>query len=263
MKIGVLLKQVPSTDTQVKIADPSAGISTADVKWTINPYDEFAIEEALRLKEAGKATEVLLLTVGNKDVEQRLRDALAMGADRAMRLDDPGFVGSDPLGVARILAAAAKAEGVQLVLGGKQAADDDNGQVPIMVAELLGWAHVGVVTKLEIAGETFKAWRASGGGAQDVVEGALPAVITADKGLNEPRYASLKNIMMAKKKAIEVKGMADLGLSAGQVGAAAALVKESGWSLPPQRPAGRILQGDNAARVKELVAVLRDEAKVI
>ena len=263
MKIGVLLKQVPSTDTQVKIAGPSAGIVTTDVKWTINPYDEYAVEEALRLKEAGKATEVVLLTVGNKDVEQRIRDALAMGADRAVRLDDAAFAGSDSLGVARILAAAAKAEGVELILAGKQAVDGDNGQVPMMVAELLGWAHVGVVSKLELDGGALKAWRASGGGAMDVVAAGLPAVITADKGLNEPRYASLKGIMMAKKKNVEVKGAAALGLDAGAVGAAAALVVEDGWSLPPERPSGRILQGDNATRVKELVRALRDEAKVI
>ncbi len=263
MKIGVLLKQVPATDTQVRIADPSTGIATGDVKWTINPYDEFAVEEGLRLKEAGKATEVVLLTVGGKDVEQRIRDALAMGADRALRLEDPGFEGSDCLGLARILAAAIKAEGISLVLAGKQAIDGDNAQVPAMVAELLGWGHVGSVSKLEVDGAGFKAWRTSGGGSLDVVQGGFPAVLTADKGLNEPRYASLKGIMMAKKKAIDVKGAAALGLDASTVGAGAALVVDSAWTLPPQRPAGRILQGDNAARVKELVSLLRSEAKVI
>lgn len=263
MKIGVLLKQVPSSDEQIKIADPSAGIATGDVKWTINPYDEFAVEEALRLKEAGKASEVVLFTVGGKDVEQRIRDALAMGADRAVRLDDPAFAGSDSLGVARILAAALKAEDISLVFAGKQAIDGDGAQVPVMVAELLGWGHVSVVGKLELGDGSLKAWRASGGGAQDVVEAALPAVITADKGLNEPRYASLKGIMMAKRKKIDVKGAGDLGVDAGTVGAGAALVVEDNWGLPPARPAGRILDGDNAARVKELVRVLRDEAKVI
>lgn len=263
MKIGVLLKQVPATDTQVRIADPSTGIATTDVKWTINPYDEFAVEEALRLKEAGKATEVILLTVGKQDVEQRIRDALAMGADRAIRLDDPAFEGSDCLGLARILAAAVKAEGITLVFGGKQAIDGDNAQVPAMVAELLGWGHVGAVCKLEVDGGSYKAWRTSGGGSVDVVQGSFPAVLTADKGMNEPRYASLKGIMMAKKKAIDTRGAAALGISAGTVGAAAALVVDSAWSLPPQRPAGRILQGDNAARVKELVSLLRNEAKVI
>lgn len=263
MKIGVLLKQVPSSDEQIKIADPSAGIATGDVKWTINPYDEYAVEAALRLKEAKQATDVVLFTVGGKEVEQRIRDALAMGADSAVRLDDAAFAGSDCLGIARILAAAIKAEGVELVLAGKQAIDGDNAQVPVMVAELLDWAHVSVVTKLEVGDGSLKAWRDSGGGVQDVVEASLPAVITADKGLNEPRYASLKGIMAAKRKKIIVKGAGDIGVDAGTVGAGAALVVEDAWSLPPARPAGRILDGDSAAAVKELVRVLREEAKVI
>lgn len=263
MKIGVLLKQVPSTDTQVKIADASAGISTADIKWTINPYDEYAIEEALRLKEAGKATEVVLFTVGGNVVEPRIRDAIALGADRAIRLDDAAFVGSDCLGIARILAAAAKAEGVELIFAGKQAVDGDNAQVPQMVAELLDWGHISVVGKLEVGAGQVKAWRASGAGVQDVVEAATPVVITCDKGVNDPRYASLKGIMMAKRKPIAVQGAADLGIDPGTVGAGAALVTDGAWALPPARQGGRILDGDNASRVKELVRLLRDEAKVI
>ena len=263
MKIGVLLKQVPATDSRIRIAGPSTGIATDDIKWEINPYDEYALEAALRLKDEGKATEVLILSVGGADAEARIRDGLARGADSAVRLDDPSFAGSDSLGIARILAAAAKAEGVGLLLAGKQAVDGDNAQVPVMVAELLGWPNVSVVTQLEVDGGRFKAWRASGGGARDVVEGSFPAVLSCDKGLNEPRYASLKGIMMAKKKAVAVKGAGDLGLPTGSVGAAAALVKQDGWSLPPDRPAGRILQGDDATRVKELVRLLREEAKVI
>lgn len=263
MKIGVLLKQVPSSDEQIKIADPSAGIATGDIKWTINPYDEYAVEAALRLKDAKKASSVVVYTVGGKAVEQRVRDALAMGADSAVRLDDPAFEGSDCLGIARILTAAIKADDVSLVMAGKQAIDGDNAQVPMMVAELLDWACVGVVSKLEVGDASLKAWRASGGGVQDVVEASLPAVITADKGLNEPRYASLKGIMMAKRKKILVKGAGDLGLDGATVGAGAAHVVEDGWSLPPARPAGRILEGDNAQRVAELVRALHEEAKII
>ncbi len=263
MKIGVLLKQVPATDTRIKIADPSSGIVTDDVKWEINPYDEYALEAALQFKDAKVASEVVIISLGGADADQRIRDGLARGADRAVRLDDPAFAGSDCLGVARVLAAAAKAEGVELLLGGKQAVDGDNAQVPVMVAELLGWGNISVVDKLELADGKVKAWRASGGGSRDVVETTLPVVITCDKGLNEPRYASLKGIMMAKRKKIDVKGAADLGVDASTVGAAAALVVEDGWSLPPERPAGRILDGDDATRVKQLVELLRDEAKVV
>lgn len=263
MKVGVCLKQVPSTDTRIKIAASGAAIDTADVKWEINPYDEFALEEALRLKDAGKATDVIVFTLGGADSEPRIRDALARGATAAIRLDDAAFAGSDSLGKARILAAAVKKAECGLVLCGQKASDDDAAQVPAMMAEILGWPQVCVVDRLEIDGGGLKATRVAGGGAKDVVSASLPAVITATKGLNEPRYASLKGIMMAKSKPIKVQGMADLGLAAGTVGAAAALVSEAGWSLPPERPKGRVLAGDNATVVKELVRLLREEAKVI
>lgn len=264
MKIGVCIKQVPATDEEIKIASAAAGPSLDTVaKWELNPYDEFAVEEALKLKDAGLATEVVVFTVGSAATEARLRDNLAKGADRAVRLDDPAFGGSDCLGIARILAAALKAEGVGLVLCGKQAVDGDNAQVPAMVAELLGWPQVTVVDKLEVTGEGFKAWRAAGGGAREVVAGNLPVVVTADKGLNEPRYASLKGIMMAKKKSVDVRDAAALGIDVSTVGAAAALVVEGNWAGPPARPAGRILQGDNPAVVAELVRLLREEVKVL
>lgn len=263
MKIGVLLKQVPPTGEQIKIASASTGIDTTDLKWEINPYDEFALEEALRLRDAKTASDVVIITLGGADTEPRIRDGLARGADRAIRLDDPAFAGSDSLGQARIIAAAVAAEGVQLLLTGKIAVDVDHGDVAIMVAELLGWAHVGVVDKLEVSADGLKAWRAASGGGRDVVECGLPALITCDKGLNEPRYASLKGIMMAKKKTVAVKGAGELGLDASTVGAGAAVATEGNWSAPPQRPPGRILDGDNETRVKELVRLLRDEAKVL
>ncbi|MCB9777788.1 MAG: electron transfer flavoprotein subunit beta/FixA family protein [Alphaproteobacteria bacterium] len=263
MKIGVLLKQVPASDSRIKIADPQRGVALDDVKWEINPYDEFALEAALALLDAKVASDVVLLTVGGADTEQRIRDGLARGATAAVRLDDAAFGGSDCLGVSRILAAAVKAEGITLVFAGKQAIDGDNAQVPAMVAELLGWGYVGEVDQLEVTGAGAKAWRAAGGGARDVVEVGLPAVIGCDKGLNQPRYASLKGIMMAKRKKIDVKGAGAIGVDAGSVGASAALVSETNWGEPPARPPGRVLQGDDAARVKALVAALRDEVKVI
>ena len=257
MKIAVLLKQVPATDSRVKIASPSAGVDTSEVKWELNPYDEYALEAGLRLKDEGKATEVITFTFGGKATEAKIRDGLARGADRAVRLDDPAFEGADSLGIARALAAAVLAEGCTLVLGGKQAVDTDNSQVPAMVAELLGWSQATDITQLEVS-DGVKAWSNGGGGSRLILQMALPAVLTCDKGLNEPRYASLKGIMMAKKKAIAVKSAADLGISAGGV-----VVSYDGWSLPPDRPAGRILQGDSATRAKELVRLLREEAKVI
>jgi electron transfer flavoprotein beta subunit len=263
VKVGVCLKQVPATDTRIRINPSNSGILTDDVKWEINPYDEYALEEGLRLKQAGKATEVVIFTVGGADAEARIRDGLARGADRAVRLDDPAFAGSDALGIARILAAAVKAEGIGLVLAGRQAVDGDSGAVPQMMAELLGWRQVSWVDKLVIEGEGFKAQRAAGGGSREVVGGTLPAVFTADKGLNEPRYATLPGIMAAKKKQIAVKNAAAVGLDASTVGEAAAVVTQTAFGLPPARPAGKLIAGDAATQVKELVRLLREEAKVI
>jgi len=267
MKIGVCIKRVPATDTRIKINDPSVGVDLSDVTWKVNPYDEFAIEQALQFREAGVASDVALLTVDGPAADSQIREGLARGkrgqdASKAVRMDDPTFAGSDALGVARILAAAVQKEGIGLVLMGKQAVDGDSAQVPAMLAELLGWPQVLEVEQLEVNGETIKAWRPAGGGKREIVEVPMPAVISCDKALNTVRYPTLPGIMMAKKKPIEVLGAADLGLS-GPVGAAGALVSESNWSLPPARPAGRILEGESPVVVKELVRLLREEAKVI
>lgn len=267
MKIGVCIKRVPATDTRIKIRDPSAGVDLSDVTWKVNPYDEFAIEQALLFREAGSASDIALMTVDGPEADSQLREGLARGkrgkdAGKAIRLDDPSFAGSDALGVARILSAAVKKEGITLVLMGKQAVDGDSAQVPAMLAELLGWPQVLEVDKIELSGETIKAWRPAGGGKREIVEVPLPAVISCDKGLNKVRYPTLPGIMMAKRKPIEVLGAADLGTD-GDVGAGGALVSESGWTLPPARPAGRILEGDTPVVVKELVRLLREEAKVI
>jgi electron transfer flavoprotein beta subunit len=263
VKLGVCLKQVPATDTRIRVNPTGTGILTDDVKWEINPYDEYALEEAIRLKQAGKGTEVVIFTLGEVASEARIRDGLARGADRAVRLDDPAFAGSDALGRARILTAAVQAEGIGLLLCGRQSIDTDTGAVPGMIAELLGWRLASTVDKLVIDGEGFTAHRAAGSGTREVVTGRVPAVVTCDKGLNEPRYATLPGIMAAKKKPIAVKNAAALGIDPGTVGAAAALVVEDAMSLPPARPAGRILTGDAATVAAELVRLLRDEAKVI
>lgn len=264
MNIGVCLKVVPASDTAIKVAGPDTGIDNGAVNsWVINPYDEFALEEAVLLKESNKASNVTVFTIGDKKIEKQMREALAKGADAAVRLEDGAFEGSDSLGIARILAAAAKAEGVDLLFFGKQAIDGDNAQVPAMVAELMGWPQVLVVDKLEVDGGSLKAWRDAGSGSKEVVESPIPAVISTDKGLNEPRYSNLRAIMMAKRKKIAVKGAGDLGLEAGQVGASGAHVKLSNWGMPPARPAGRMLDGEPSQQVKELVSLLRNEAKVL
>ncbi len=261
MKIGVCLKQVPATDTRIKINADATGIVTDEVKWEINPYDEFALEAALQLKEQKVASEVVLFTIGDKNTEQRIRDGLARGADRAIRIEDAALEGTDSLGIGRALAAALKKEDIGLVLCGKQGVDGDNSQVPAIIAESMDCALISVVETLEGDAEGVTASRAMGGGSTHVVKAAYPAVVTADKGLNTPRFASLKGIMMAKRKKIEVLSAGDLGLDAA---ALAPVVVESNYSLPPDRPAGRIIDGASPeAKVQELVRLLRDEAKVI
>ncbi len=264
MKAGVLFKQVPSTETRVRIDATGTGIVEDDIKWEINPYDEYALEEALRLFDAKKVDEVVIVCLGPGNAEPRLREGLARGAARAVWLKDPAFQGGDSLATARALAAAVRKEPIDLLLAGKVAVDDDSAQVPAMVAELLGWAQVTFVSKLELDGTAFKATRDMGRGARAVVEGTLPAVITCDKGMNTPRYTSLPGIMKARTKPIAAKAPADLGLDPATVGKAGSQVSDANWSLPPARPAGRVLQGESPeAIVKELVRLLREEAKVL
>jgi electron transfer flavoprotein beta subunit len=267
MKIGVCLKVVPSTSSRIKVADESSGVDTTDLKWEMNPYDAFALEEALLAKKNGNASEVIAFTIAGAQPEKesirKLRDALALGADRAVLLDDPAFAGSDSLGVARILAAAAKTEGVGLVFCGKQAVDDDNYQVPAMVAEILGWPQIQTVDKFEWAGDKVRGWSPVGGGSRHVTEASLPAVISTDKALNKPGFPKLIAIRKAKSKPLDTKGAGDIGLDAGSVGSAAAKVTVTRWFTPPARPAGRMIDGDADSQVAELVRLLQEEAKVL
>jgi electron transfer flavoprotein beta subunit len=258
VKIGVLLKQVPATDTRIKINAGGTGIESGGVKLEINPYDEHALEEALKLKDAKKAGQVVVISIGGAGNDQRIRDGLARGADTGLWIDDPALEGADSLTIAKVLAAAAKAEGVGLLIAGKQAVDDDNAQVPAMVAELLGWPQALVISELSVDGDAFQATRDIGGGLRQVVKGALPAVLSADKALNTPRYASLPGIMKARRKPIAKKTAGDLGVAVGEP-----MVADANWTLPPERPAGRILQGEAADVVAELVNLLRTEAKVL
>ena len=246
----VCIKQVADTETRVKVGSDGKTLDPTGVTWITNPYDEFALEQALRIKEALGAGEVVAMSLGGPQVQTTLRNALAMGADRAIHLKTD-TVQPDPGRVAKALAAELQTIGPQLVWLGKQAVDDDQAQVGPMVAELLSLPCVTVVAKLELAGSKAVVEREIEGG-REVVEVELPAVFAADKGLNEPRYASLKGIMAAKKKPIDEKPA-----SLGEPG-----LELLAMTLPAGRAAGRIV-GQGAAAVPELVRLLREEAKVI
>jgi len=262
VKIVVAIKQVPDTETRVVIGRDGRSLDETGITWVVNPYDEFAMEEALKIKEAGGGGEVVAVSIGPERAATALRTCLAMGADRALHLDDPAFEGSDGLGLARILAAAVKEIGADLVLTGQYAVGTDNRQVGVMLAQLLDWPHVAVVTKLEAKDGSVVAHREIEG-AHEEATAPLPCVITAQKGLNEPRYASLKGIMAAKKKPIDKKDAAALGLDAATVGNGGARVVIQKLELPPPKPAGKIFKDDVATAVKEVARLLHEEAKVI
>ena len=265
MNIVVCIKQVPATDSKLQVAAAGNDIDRPGLKFVVNPYDEFALEAALQIKEhlgTGDVTVLSLRQYEGQKTEETLRACLAVGADKAVLLSDPAFDGSDSLTAARLLSAAIRRLPYDLILCGKQAVDDDAGTVGIQVAELLGIPHISVVNKLEVhpADRNAVAHRQIEG-AVEVVETPLPALITCQKGLNEPRYPSLPGIMKAKQKPLESWDCATLGLGPEVVGNQGAKHTVLRLEQPPPRPAGRVVPGDAAAAVKDLVRLLRDEAK--
>ena len=258
MKIAVCVKQVPDTETRVRVAPDGKGIVENDINWIVSPYDEFAIEEALRIKEKSGG-EVVLVALGPERVQSALRSGLAMGADSALHLKDPLFDATDTFGVGRALAAAVKGLGADLVLTGQLGVGGDNAQVPGLLAGFLDLPQVTMAVKIELQDGKATVEREIEG-AHEVWETSLPAVISAQKGLNEPRYASLKGIMAAKKKPIEARDAAALGLSAEQLAPRTEIVA---MELPPARSAVRMIEGDADTQVKELLRLLHEEAKVI
>jgi electron transfer flavoprotein beta subunit len=246
----VCVKQVPDTETRVKLAADGRSLDPAGVTMILNPYDEFALEQALRVKEQTGAGEVVAISLGGAAVQTTLRNALAMGADRAILLMS-NVSSPDPLAVAKALANAIRPLDAALVWLGKQAMDDDAAQVGPMLATLLGRPCVSVLAKFELSGTTANVEREIEGG-RELVQVPLPAVLTTDKGLNEPRYASLKGIMAAKKKVIEER-VVDLG---------APHLERLALELPPPRAGGRIV-GEGVAAVPALLKALREEAKVL
>ncbi len=249
MRIAVCLKRVPDTTARIVVGADGKSIDEAGVKFVVNPYDEYALEEALKLKEAAGAGEVVAYCLGPDAAQETLRTALAMGVDRAVLLQSAGS--TDGLEVARALAAELKGGSYDLVLFGKLAVDDYNHQVGPMVAELLELPCITSVVQLAVSGGTCQAEREIEGGVE-VSTASLPAVLTCDKGLNTPRLPSLKGIMAAKKKPLEVK----------PVSPGAGAVTLLGLALPPDRKPGQIV-GEGADAVPALVKLLRDEAKVI
>lgn len=258
MNLFVLLKQVPDTETKIRIAGDGASIEKGDIKWILNPYDEFAIEEAIKTRDKFKEGSVTVVSAGPDRVVEALRTAVAMGADNAVhvKMDE----GGDTYLVGRALAEVCKKENAALIFTGKQAIDDDQAALFGYVAEFCDMPSVSVVVKLEIAADkkSFKAEREVEGGTKHIIESPIPAVVAVNKGINSPRYASLPGIMKAKKKEIKAYTLADLGL-----GSETARTKDSGYALPPDRKAGIKISGDAATQVKELVRLLREEAKVI
>ncbi len=262
MDIVVLVKQVPDTESLVQIAGDGVSIKKDDIKWIMNPYDELAVEEALRIKEAKGGT-VTVLSVGAQKAQETIRTALAMGADKGLLVNDPAAEGGDALATARILAAAVKILPFDLIIAGQRAVDEDNYQVGAAVAEFLGIPHVSLVSKVELLEGRIRCQRSVDGGAV-TVEAPLPALFTTQRGLNEPRYASLPGIMKAKKKPLEVKTVAALGLDPARVGAAGRKVVVTALRLPPERKAVRMIAGETpAAMAAELVRVLHEEARLI
>ena len=249
MKVLVPVKRVVDYNVKVRVKSDGSGVDVANVKMSMNPFDEIAVEEAMRLKEGGKATEVLVVSCGDAKCQETLRTAMAIGADRAVLVETD--VELQPLAVAKLLKAVVDKEQPQIVILGKQAIDDDCNQTGQMLAALLGWPQATFASKVSIDGERVAVTREVDGGLE-TISLTLPAVITTDLRLNEPRYVTLPNIMKAKKKQLDVLKPADLGVDV------TPRLKTLKVAEPPKRSAG-VMVPDAAT----LVSKLRNEAKVI
>ncbi|MBT0782400.1 electron transfer flavoprotein subunit beta/FixA family protein [Paracoccus sp. pheM1] len=249
MKVLVPVKRVVDFNVKIRVKADGTGVDLSNVKMSMNPFDEIAVEEAIRLKEAGKAEEVVVVSIGPAQAQETLRTALAMGADRAILIKVEDMV--EPLAVAKLLKAVADAEGPRLVVLGKQAIDDDANQTGQMLSALLGWSQATFASAVALEGDKARVTREVDGGLQ-VIEVTLPAVVTADLRLNEPRYASLPNIMKAKKKPLEEKTPADYGVNVD------ARLKVLKTEEPGTRKAGV-----KVASVAELLDKLKNEAGVL
>ena len=260
MKIAVCVKQVPDSETRINLPGPVSELDSSSFTMVINPYDQYAVEEAVQIKEKLGAGEVAVVTVGPEArVREMLKkDCLAVGCDKAVVVDDAALADADPLAVARVLTAVLKREEYDLVLFGIKSIDDDASQVGVMTAELLGLPHVGYIGDLDMKEGALTAKREIEGG-MEIVDSPTPCVLTCSKGLNEPRLPSLPNIMKAGMKPIEVVDCAGLG-----IGVPASLTSIKQFTPPPPRGGCTMITADDpAAAARELAQKLRNDAKVI
>ena len=262
MRILTVIKQVPDSSASIKIAGDGKSIEKAGLKLVLNAFDEYAVEQAVQLREKGQPVdEIVALTIGGAKAAEVLRTALAMGADRGIHLNDEAFESHDEVFIAEVLSLAIKKQPnpFDLIITGKQAIDMDAGEIGPALAEFLGLPHIGAVVGLEIDGSNVKAKRRIEG-AEEVMEMPMPALFTCEKGLVEPRYPSLPNLMKAKKKPVEVITSGDLDGYSGIGGARSEVMS---LTPPPQRATCKFVEGEPEEMAAELVKLLREEAKVV
>ncbi len=268
MDIVVLMKQIPDTEAPVDIAESGVCLNEEDLKWAINPYDEYALEEALLIKESRDDVTVTVVTVGPDRVSEAIRVAYAMGVDNAIHIndeiDDEVFGAVDAFTTSTILARAIKELPCDLIIAGTRAVDDDNYMVPASVSKMLGVPMISNVAKQDIDGSSITCEQAIDGGVA-VLKADLPILMTAAKGINEPRYPAFRAIMKAKKKKVEEKELDDLGFDAEEeLGRAGAKVKIRTMAYPEARAAGKVIEGGSPVeKAAELVRLLKEEACVI
>ena len=258
MRLFVCIKQVPDTETRIRLTQDKQNIDSNGIKWVINPYDEFAIEEAIRFKEAHPGTKVTVITLGPKArVNNALLTAMAMGVDDSILIDSE--IPLDALATAKALAATIKQEGdFSIIYGGKLAIDGNVSAVPLMMAQFLNIPHASMVSAITYDNKNLTARREVEGGSFETFKLTFPALVTTNKGLNKPRFASLPGIMKAKKKPIKNLTLENLGLDPKDC-----KIKFTNYEMPPEKPPCKIIQGDPKAQVDELVRLLQEEAKVL
>lgn len=263
MKILVCVKQVPNPEASLSVNADGSWVDEKGIGFELNEYDRYALEEALRIKDAGEA-EVVVLTVGPDRASTAIKNCLAMGADRAIHLKDEAYQGGDPWSTARAIAAAVKKEeGFDLIFGGLQADDDNFSQTAVLVAGLLDLPHATGVMKLDVSGDAVRVERELEGDRRLIADLPLPALLTVQTGINEPRYASLKGIMAAKKKQVDSPAPDELGIDAGQVGAAGARIKITSLSIPPKGEGGEMLEGSADEVAQQIVQRIREKTGVL
>jgi electron transfer flavoprotein beta subunit len=265
VNIVAIMKQTPDTEAVIRIAADNRQIETSSLKWIINPYDEFAIEAALRLKEQHGGT-ITVISCGPQRAVEALRTALALGADNAVLIDDPAMKGADYLQLTNVLAAAVQEINPDIVLIGSRSVDYDQSQRGVMLAEKLGWAHLPCAVSLESDGSCVTIDRPIEGGKM-TLQAPLPALVTfgGSHAVWNPRYASPLGIMKARKKPVEVKKLIDLGLDSAGFGRDKAKLRIASMEMPPRRKPGKVIDGglDTAGKANELAKLLREEAGVI